>query len=156
MRETAPPAAEGRTLYRWKGFGWCAIAVALMVIGGYAALGLYVLSSGPLTLFHPAIWLAGVAMLWLVGPWRTWQKVLGTLIWPISVVGVLEWIAGSGGGECSQMNGGRMVCGSPVVPEWIMLTVAPIALIAPLVIGAYLLLRTRQPSDAGHVEPAAV
>lgn len=103
-------------------------------------------------------WLAGVVLLWASPRWRTSDKVLGTLIWPGGLAGVLVFLVGAVGlaassGSCAS----AAVLGAPMnvaascstfgmgwLPGALAISILGIAILAPIVVAIRLLRRARQ------------
>jgi len=108
-------------------------------------------------------WLAGVVLLWASPRWRTSDKVLGTLIWPGGLAGVLVFLVGAVGlsassGSCSGAAISQAaVVGAPMnvaascstfgmgwLTGLLAISILGVAILAPIVVAIRLLRRARQ------------
>ncbi len=142
LAETAGPDAalnsgDSRvtTIPRWRSTSpWLALTVVLLTFGGF------LLGVG---------WLAGVACLWLGTRWKTWEKVIGTILLPGGVLGalyfarVIPWPADP---APEGVNTGTV---EPVIPG-LPLTATILIMCIPLIMAGYLLVAglLRQPPPA--------
>lgn len=97
-------------------------------------------------------WVVGVALLWTSQRWRLAERVLATLVWPLGYAGVFVAAAlfgpVSGGGCTSAARVGsrsadevtyEATCTHFGPPDWLLTGVLLVLLVAPLVVGAVLL-----------------
>ena len=85
-------------------------------------------------------WLIGVALLWSSATWRVSEKLVGTLVWP---GGLLVPLA------LPLLPVGSELLRSPALA----LTVISVLVLAPMVMGGWLLLRARRRVAAGQLTP---
>ncbi|MDO5753260.1 DUF1700 domain-containing protein [Arthrobacter sp.] len=123
------------TTPRWRSTSpWVAVTVVLLAFGGF------LLGVG---------WFAGLACLWMGTRWKTWEKVIGTVLFPGGVLGALyfarliPWRADL---APEAMNTGPV---EPVIPG-LPLTATILIMIIPLIMAGYLLVAglLRQPPPA--------
>jgi hypothetical protein len=98
-----------------QGLGWMEVAaIVLLLIGGFlAGIG----------------WIVGVILLWLSPRWRLSDKLLGTLVWPGGLAGVLVLLGGAAVVplQVSSCSGGSSCSGTQ--PGWLGPTLAIVAVI---------------------------
>jgi hypothetical protein len=110
-------------------------AVVLLLIGGF----IYVWG-----------WIVGLTLLWASPRWRWPDKLLGTLIWPFGYAGL--WYAAFAvafSGAANNTSPGAChdgVCPS-VLPPWLETLIEVVALVAPLAVAIWLVLRARRVPD---------
>lgn len=123
-------------------------------------------------------WAVGVVLLWASRLWRTWEKVLGTLVVPggpglFFWFGIVFGVRTCTGSATRDPGAGTILesrtCTVAGFPAWLGTALLVAALVAPLVVGAVLYSRARaraatepavlQPAPdvptAGRAEPAA-
>ena len=93
-------------------------------------------------------WIVGVVLLWTSDRWRVGEKLLGTLVWPggystVLLVGTLPTQS------CFSVDGGPETCTGSTLPGWSGVPLLVVLVVAPLVVGAFLLRRA-----LGRVSPA--
>jgi hypothetical protein len=122
------------------------IAIVLLLIGGFlAGIG----------------WIVGVILLWLSPRWRLSDKLLGTLVWPGGLAGVLVGLGlgavvpvSVSGGACSGSDGPGQAATSNCVsspgglPGWLTVTLVLLAVVisagAPIVVTVRLVRQARR------------
>jgi hypothetical protein len=89
-------------------------------------------------------WLAGVICLWASRRWRTWEKLLGTLIIPGGPVGVGLWAAVIIPGQsCQQPAEGPKTCTGFALHPAVGVPLFLFAVIAPVVVAGWLYAKAR-------------
>jgi hypothetical protein len=98
-------------------------------------------------------WLVGVALLWASDCWKPLEKVLGTLVWPfgyasVLLVGGFVPLESCGSSSVVQQNGRvgptTTVCQGFSVPPAVGVGFLVVGVLAPLVVGAYLLVQAHK------------
>jgi hypothetical protein len=94
-------------------------------------------------------WLVGVGLLLWSPLWSGWQKALGILVWPGGYVTLLAFGVMSSGSCSSRPVPAREVrgCVTSGPPMWTFVALA-VAVIAPLVVAAYLYRAAGRRSDS--------
>ena len=113
-------------------------AVILLLIGGFIFL---------------AGWVVGLVLLWASPRWRWPDKLLGTLVWPFGYAGVLYGLLA--GAFTNAANNAGSFCGygctstSPGggLPQWLLDLIVVVALVAPIAVAVWLVLRARWVPD---------
>lgn len=113
-------------------------AVILLPIGGFIFL---------------AGWVVGLVLLWASPRWRWPDKLLGTLVWPFGYAGVLYGLLA--GAFTNAANNAGSFCGygctstSPGggLPQWLLDLIVVVALVAPIAVAIWLVLRARWVPD---------
>ena len=113
-------------------------AVILLPIGGFIFL---------------AGWVVGLVLLWASPRWRWPDKLLGTLVWPFGYAGVLYGLLA--GAFTNAANNAGSFCGygctstSPGggLPQWLLDLIVVVALVAPIAVAVWLVLRARWVPD---------
>lgn len=85
-------------------------------------------------------WLVGLVLLWTSATWTVREKLAGTLIWP---GGLLVPLA------LPLLPGGAQLLRSPALA----MTAITVLVIAPIAVGAWLLLRARDRAGPGDLTP---
>jgi hypothetical protein len=142
--QDARAAGPGRVRTPW----FEMVAVTLLLVGGFAfGIG----------------WIVGVVMTWSSARWSVRDKLLGTLIWPGGLVGVLLMQGVTTGGEaCSSMEPSPQPslpgsgAGTPVAtpetcetfgfmpPLWVGIAIITVVVLAPFVVAFHLLRTARR------------
>jgi hypothetical protein len=81
-------------------------------------------------------WLVGIGLLWTSPTWRVGEKIVGTLVWP---GGLLVPLA------LPLLPIGAQLLRSP----GLAMTLITVLVVAPMIVGGWLLLRARQRAAAG-------
>ena len=136
--DSSRSSGEGRapTAPRWRSTSpWVALTVVLLAFGGFlAGIG----------------WFAGVTCLWMGTRWKTWEKIIGTILLPGGFVGAL-WIVAMPVSSTVTRVPDVHASTSPANPVLDMMPLAAaIAFISvPLLVGVYLLVvGLRRTTDA--------
>ena len=103
------------------------IAVVLLLIGGF----LFLIG-----------WVVGLVLLWASPRWRWPDKLLGTLVWPGGLAGVIfVGLIGASSGTITQCTGGGGV------PAWVTILILVLAVVSPFAVAIRLLSRARRVPD---------
>ena len=108
-------------------------------------------------------WVVGLVLLWASPRWRWPDKLLGTLVWPFGYLGALYGLLA--GAFTNAANNAGSFCGygctstSPGggLPQWLLDLIVVVALVAPIAVAIWLVLRARWVPDQTErpiVEPA--
>ncbi|WP_283461024.1 hypothetical protein [Arthrobacter sp. H35-D1] len=145
--DSSRSSGDGRapTAPRWRSTSpWVALTAVLLVIGGFlAGIG----------------WFAGVACLWMGTRWKTWEKILGTCLFPGGVLGALyfarliPWSVDPILGTTSSGPAEPVIPGLPLVATILIMCI-------PLIMAGYLmvagLLRRPRPAKAPSTAPPSM
>ena len=113
------------------------IAVVLLLIGGF----LFLIG-----------WVVGLVLLWASPRWRWPDKLLGTLVWPGGLAGVIfVGLIGASSGTITQCSGGSgmitQCTGGGGVPAWVTILILVVAVVSPFAVAIRLLSRARRVPD---------
>ena len=100
-------------------------------------------------------WIVGVVLLWTSARWRWYDKLLGTLVWPGGLLGVVLigafFAVGSGGNQvCTGGAGHAMTCttqGGGGLPGWLGILILVAIIAAPIAVAIRLLRQARLAPD---------
>lgn len=98
-------------------------------------------------------WLIGAVLLWSSPSWTAREKVIGTAVWPGGLIGPTLLLTRAGQ-VCTQTMGGPagVAVGEPsctgfALDPWIGVPVGVAVLLAPVVVGFFLLTRSGRPAS---------
>jgi hypothetical protein len=109
-------------------------AVVLLLIGGFIFV---------------AGWVVGLILLWASPRWRWPDKLLGTLVWPFGYAGMLYgFLAGAFIADSNAAPGACPNRPCPAIePVWLGVLIEVVALVAPIAVATWLVLRARRMPD---------
>ncbi len=151
------------------GSAWAASPVVTESVRPSTTLETWAVVMLTLGSFVPVVgWLVGVVLLWLSRRWRWWEKLLGTLVVPFGpglafILGSFVTTSESCASFRRQTPGGTftrgpLVCSRSGPPSWVAPVVVLVVVVAPLVVGALLLVvaRARSRREPDVTRPIAV
>lgn len=121
--------------------------------GQQIAAVILLLVGGPVFLIG---WVVGVVLLWTSARWRWYDKLLGTLVWPGGLLGVVLFGAlfavsnGSSHQLCTGGAGHATTCvtqGGGGLPNWLGILIFVVIIAAPIAVAIRLLRRAQLASD---------